>query len=438
MATESLRKSPSPIYKKNNIISKHKLKNEEIDTATSDATWRESNNNDTTILFYSFNQSYLLWSTDIEKQQGAPIFAFNQEQIRQSNIAMQSITDVANIRFIQASQDSSANLLFLNYDQRDTGDAGYAYYPNQGGFSPIWINYVTQDIQNPTQVNFGGYAVIHELGHALGLMHTHSHGHTRQISVMSYLSEQNSGADYGGNYPSTPQLLDIAALQNLYGANISTRTGDTTYGFNSNSNRPYFTAEKASDILICCVWDAGGIDTFNFSGYGQNQNINLEELSFSDVGGLTGNISIAAGVCIENAIGGSGDDNILGNSANNRIAGGLGADQLWGRGGSNTFVYYSVSDSLTTSADTIHDFKANKDSIDLSALGLDKNKTRLVNKFSKNSGTEIMQKYDSVRNITHLMIDFDNNQYESDMLIQFTGKHQLSLNNFIFSPQAIA
>lgn len=60
-------------------------------------------------------------------QQGAPIFAFNQKQVRQSNIAMQSIADVANIRFIKASQDSSANLLFLNYDQRDAGDAGYAY-----------------------------------------------------------------------------------------------------------------------------------------------------------------------------------------------------------------------------------------------------------------------------------------------------------------------
>ncbi|WP_235895652.1 M57 family metalloprotease [Yersinia alsatica] len=437
MANELIRKDHAFIYK-NNIISKHKLKNEWIDKAISNSTWREKNNDNTTILFYSFNQSYSLWDDDIKKQQGASIFTFNQEQVRQSNIAMQSIADVANIQFIQASQDSSANLLFLNYDRKNVIDNGYAYYPNKGSFSPIWINYMSQDIKNPTKINFGGHVIIHEIGHTLGLHHTHSHGHTRQVSVMSYLSEQNSGADYGGNYPSTPQLLDIATLQSRYGANTNNRTGDTTYGFNSNSNRPYFTAEKASDILIFCVWDAGGIDTFDFSGYGQNQNINLEELSFSDVGGLTGNISIAAGVCIENAIGGSGDDKIWGNSVNNKIAGGHGADQLWGKGGSNTFVYYSVSDSLTTSADTIHDFKANKDSIDLSALGLDENKTKLVNKFSHNSGTEIMQNYDSVRDITYLMINFDNNQYESDMLIQFTGRHQLSLNNFIVSQPLVA
>ncbi len=52
-------------------------------------------------------------------QQGAPIFAFNQKQVRQSNIAMQSIADVANIRFIQASQDST-DLSALGLDKNKT------------------------------------------------------------------------------------------------------------------------------------------------------------------------------------------------------------------------------------------------------------------------------------------------------------------------------
>jgi serralysin len=36
-------------------------------------------------------------------------------------------------------------------------------------------------------------------------------------------------------------LYDIAAAQRLYGANMTTRTGDTTYGCNSNSGRAEFS-----------------------------------------------------------------------------------------------------------------------------------------------------------------------------------------------------
>lgn len=56
---------------------------------------------------------------------------------------------------------------------------------------------------------------------------------------MSYFSEQNTGADYKGVWPSGPQLDDITAIQKLYGANTTTRTGDTTYGFNSNTDRDF-------------------------------------------------------------------------------------------------------------------------------------------------------------------------------------------------------
>ncbi|USW94730.1 M10 family metallopeptidase C-terminal domain-containing protein [Pseudomonas proteolytica] len=67
-----------------------------------------------------------------------------------------------------------------------------------------------------------------------------------------------------------------------------------------------------------------------FSGYSQNQNINLNEQSFSDVGGMKGNVSIAKGVTLENAIGGSGSDVLTGNNADNRLKGGGGQDRLKG------------------------------------------------------------------------------------------------------------
>ncbi|MFP3520841.1 M10 family metallopeptidase C-terminal domain-containing protein, partial [Pseudomonas sp. SIMBA_077] len=74
------------------------------------------------------------------------------------------------------------------------------------------------------------------------------------------------------------------------------------------------------------VWDGGGNDTLDFSGFTQNQKINLTATSFSDVGGLVGNVSIAHGVTVENAIGGSGNDLLIGNAAANILEGGAGND----------------------------------------------------------------------------------------------------------------
>src|SRR6185312_11210594 len=91
---------------------------------------------------------------------------------------------------------------------------------------------------------------------------------------------------------------------------------NTTYGFNSNAGAPY-AITSASQKVIFNVWDAGGNDTFDFSGYTQDQIINLNAESFSSVGGYVANVSISLGVTIENAIGGSGNDIIVGNAGTN-------------------------------------------------------------------------------------------------------------------------
>jgi serralysin len=113
-----------------------------------------------------------------------------------------------------------------------------------------------------------------------------------------------------------------------------TRADNTTYGFGSNTGRDYYSATSASSKLVFSVWD-GGDDTLNFSGFTQNQKINLNEGSFSDVGGLVGNVSIAYGVTVENAVGGSGNDLLIGNSAVNHLFGGAGNDILYGGGGAD-------------------------------------------------------------------------------------------------------
>ena len=132
--------------------------------------------------------------------------------------------------------------------------------------------------------------------------------------------------------------------------------GDTVYGFGSTAGSIYnFSTYSSAPSLT--IYDSGGTDTLNASGYSQAQLINLAGGSFSNIGGLTGNIGIYTTAVIENAVGGSGNDTIIGNSANNMLTGGGGNDTLTGGAGNDTFVY-------TTGADTITDFSS-VDKIDL-------------------------------------------------------------------------
>ena len=137
---------------------------------------------------------------------------------------------------------------------------------------------------------------------------------------MSYFDQEdntyfaNQGYTFGHLY--SPMVADIRAMADLYGLSTTTRTGDTTYGFGNNSGRAIYTANLGT-VTTYTIVDSGGIDTLNYSGFDSNQLINLTAETFSNVGGGIGNVSIGFGTVIENAIGGSGNDTILGNTANN-------------------------------------------------------------------------------------------------------------------------
>jgi len=149
----------------------------------------------------------------------------------------------------------------------------------------------------------------------------------RQYTIISYFGGyapgvgwQQDGTYSNWLYSSTPMLDDVAAIQAIYGADMTTRTGDTTYGF----HRQYRTRRVRFHHRhhpIVTIWDAGGNDTLDLSGYSANQRIDLHAGTYSDVGGMVNNVAIAYGVTIESAIGGSGNDTITGNDANNVLRG---------------------------------------------------------------------------------------------------------------------
>src|SRR5882757_2986753 len=131
---------------------------------------------------------------------------------------------------------------------------------------------------------------------------------------------------------STPMVDDVAAIQAIYGADMTTRAGDTTYGFHSNAGRAVFDFTVDTTPIVT-IWDAGGNDTLDLSGYSANQRIDLHAGTYSDVGGMVNNVAIAYGVTIESAIGGSGNDTITGNDVNNVLRGNGGNDTIDGGAG---------------------------------------------------------------------------------------------------------
>jgi hypothetical protein len=237
---------------------------------------------------------------------------------------------VANITFVEINDPdgSSGQIRFGTNDQTAARSAGYSDLPDANFGTQVNTYFNNHDGNNSRFVpgSYGVTTFIHEIGHAIGLKHPGNYNGQDGSGTPPYLPAETDNTDYSimsyndgasanlnGRYSSTPMLYDIQAIQYLYGVNTSWHTGNDTYVFGEAS------APQS-------IWDAGGVNTFDFSSTTRGATIDLHAGAFSSSAPNLHNISIAYNVLIQNAIGGFGNDRITANDGTNTINAGAGDD----------------------------------------------------------------------------------------------------------------
>jgi len=353
--------------------------------------------------------------------------ALSGTQITAAKDAMSAWAELIDLKI----SESSATTADIRIAMSSAPKTAWAYAPGTSGEAgDVWFGTSAGYYGTPKAGNYAYHTFIHELGHALGLSHPHEnklgtgnysaedvtgkslcpccaglvHGtvsaadasinveaataagttlnfggstagstiDAMAYSIMSYSSYANDGRDGYSNgtwdYAQSPMLRDIAAVQYLYGANYTTRSGDTVYSWSATSGEKFINGvgqgAPGGNKVFETIWDGGGRDTVDLSKYTSALKIDLAPGGWANFGNsqvanlgdghsAPGNVAFAylhqgdERSLIENAVGGSGNDTIKGNAADNVLVGGAGNDRLEGLEGNNILAGGTIGNELS-------------------------------------------------------------------------------------------
>ncbi|MBV9929958.1 MAG: M10 family metallopeptidase C-terminal domain-containing protein [Alphaproteobacteria bacterium] len=327
------------------------------------------------ITIYFAHAGEVITSVENPTSPGLPPVAVETSDVSQFEhdavmTALHQFEKVADVIYLEVQDKSQADFEYASYkgtpgpgisllgsmEPPDEPNEGLALF-NSGDYR--W---------NATDLQQGGFSfvtLIHEIGHGHGLAHPHDNGghsgimhgvqpegagvadyttgdyHLNQ-SVFTMMSYEDGWQDspYGnaptsGGYGYLGGLMafDIAAIQDKYGVNEDTATGNDVYIIKDvNAPGTYYTS----------IWDAGGTDEIKYVG-ARDTTIDLRPATLkyewggggwvSFAYGIYGGYTIANGVTIENATSDAGNDTLTGNDVANHLSAGAGTDTLYGNGG---------------------------------------------------------------------------------------------------------
>ncbi|MCP8941044.1 M10 family metallopeptidase C-terminal domain-containing protein [Alsobacter sp. SYSU M60028] len=344
---------------------------------------------------------------------------FNDAQKASARFATAQMVAVANVTLTESDEGLFDHevIRFAETDSTSAPAFGIPPLPRvelligNGVLGDTWFDH-DGTFDAPDLGDYADFTILHELGHAMGLKHGHEQGlfgtnipdwlgealtdvdgpilpadkNSIEFTVMTYRSAPG-GADqlvaetYG--YAQSLMMLDIQALQYMYGANFNTNATDTTYSWDPTTGTMSINGvaqrrpggadgTAASNRVFMTIWDGNGVDTYDMSNYGTGVSINLAPGQWSitsqdqlaDLNGGSRTSGLARGnvanallyqddtrSLIENANGGSGSDTLSGNDIANVLTGNGGADTVAGLLGEDTLNGGDGADTLDGGAD---------------------------------------------------------------------------------------
>lgn len=322
-------------------------------------------------------------------QRNTALFALEQSYGSAANDGF-SVEGFTNANFTSESAESAT----VRLAQSSVPDTAWAYMPStDASAGDIWFGTsyagTVDDYRNPVAGNYAWHTLLHELGHALGLKHGHETENydgevyeplpaqydSIEYSIMTYhgfIGDTGSGYAYERyGAPQTFMMADIAALQEMYGADFTTNSGDTVYKWTPGSGATLVNGAVAispgANRIFATIWDGGGNDTFDLTAYKTGLNVDLrpgkastfsaDQLAYlgggPNKGYAAGNIFNAllyhgdTRSLIEDVKGGSAGDTIIGNQAANRLWGNAGNDKLYGESGNDGLYGGAGNDRLS-------------------------------------------------------------------------------------------